>query len=194
MTIFGFKKIELLVVFLILLSIGTVTFRNLQVSLRRSRDIQRREDLWRIHDALVAFHKDELSFPPSQDGKIVACHGGVDANNVPQRRACDWHVDTLPNIFSGAVYLEHMPTDPKHNDGGRYYYISNGRYFQVYGALEGVDEDEYDPDVVARNIMCGNRVCNFGRGFSGTPLDKSIEEYENELRELQKIRDEQAAK
>ena len=187
MTIFGFKRKELFVVSLILFFIGFATYANLRISLRRSRDIQRREDLWRIHDALISFQTDTYSFPPSQDGKIVACLAGVDSEGVPQARACDWHMDSFPNIFSGAVYLEHFPADPKHNDGARYYYISNGRHFQVYGALEGQEEDEYSSAVIKRNIMCGNIPCNFGRSDSGTPLDKSIEEYENELREKQKL-------
>lgn len=193
MTIFGFTKRELLSVVAILGVIMTITYSNLQLSLRRSRDIQRGQDLWRIHDALVKYHKDQSSFPPSHEGKIVACFGGVDENDVPQAVPCDWHQDPLPNIFTGETYLEHLPTDPKHNEGARYYYISNGRYFQIYGALEGEDEDEYNPSVVARNIMCGNEVCNFGRAFGQTPLDKSIEEYENELRAIQKLKDEQTA-
>ena len=184
MTILGFNRKEITALAIILGVIGTVTFANLQVSMRRGRDLQRKNDIRTIHDALIEHQKDESSFPPSFQGKIVACFGSVDENVIPQRVPCDWHRDGLPNIFKDVVYLENLPTDPEHNSGARYYYISNGRYFQIYAALEGADEPEYDEGIVARNIMCGNRVCNFGRGFSETPLDKSIEEYENELREL----------
>lgn len=193
MKILGFTKKELIFVAIVLGVISTVTYGNMQISLRRGRDIQRKNDMRTIHDALIEYQKSHSSFPPSKDGKIVACYGGVDSQGVPQAVPCDWQFDPLPDIFSGTNYLEHLPTDPLHNQGSRYYYISNGRYFQIYGALEGADEAEYDPAIVARNIMCGNRVCNFGRGFNGTPLDKSIEEYENEMRQEQKLREENAA-
>jgi hypothetical protein len=181
--ILGFNKKELISVAVILAALGTATYMNLRISLRRERDFQRKNDIKAIHDALLAFHIDTSSFPPSFEGKIVACFGGVDKNGIPQAIPCNWHTDSLGNIFTGAIFLEKLPTDPKHNSGARYYYISNGRYFQIYGALEGKDEAEYSEGIVARNIMCGNRVCNYGRGFLGTPLDKSIEEYENELRQ-----------
>lgn len=182
MGVFGFSKQELVVVGIILAVIGAATSANLSVALRRERDNQRKNDLWTIYDGLVAYQKATASFPQSFEGKIVACFGGIDEFGIPQAVACDWHADGLKNIFTGEVYLENLPTDPQHNSGARYHYISNGRYFQIYAALEGADEDEYNEAIVARNIMCGNRVCNFGRGFMETPLDKSIEEYENELR------------
>ncbi len=182
MRILGFKKIEFIWVFVVLVAIGFATYTNLQISLRRGRDVQRKSDIKVIHDALLSYFVDESSFPQAFEGKIVACFGGVDAQGIAQPTACDWSRDSLTNIWSNAVYLPHLPTDPHHNDGARYYYISNGRYFQLYAALESSSEAEYDKSIVARNIMCGDRVCNFGLASYGAPLDKSIEEYENELR------------
>lgn len=193
-TFLGFNRNEIIASTLILAFVGLATYFNMQVSVRRGRDIQRKNDIRAIHDGLYGYFVDESSFPPSFEGKIVACFGGVDENEVPQAVPCNWHDDPLPNIFKDQVYINNLPTDPLHNSGSRYYYISNGRTFQIYAALEGTDEAEYDPVIVKRNIMCGNRVCNFGRAFNQTPLDKSIEEYENELIQLQKIRDEQSAK
>lgn len=193
MTILGFKRTEIIVVAAILAIVGAATYANLTISMRRARDMQRRDDLWTIHDALIAYHEDFSEFPHSQDGAIIACAGGTDELGLPIPRACDWYRDGLPNILTGQTYLSNLPTDPQHNRGSRYYYISTGRYFQIYAALEGQDEDGYNEGIIARNIMCGNRICNFGRAFGQTPLDKSIEEYENELRELQKARDEESA-
>jgi hypothetical protein len=47
--------------------------------------------------------------------------------------------------------------------------------------LEGEEEAEYRQDLVEYGLMCGERVCNFGKSSGSTPLDKSIQEYENEL-------------
>lgn len=187
MKILGFDKKESIWVVAVLLVLSTAIYFNLQVSLRRGRDIQRKNDMETLEKALLAYFTDTSSFPPSFEGKMVACFKGYDENNVPQAAPCDWFRDPFPNIFSGATYLSNIPTDPNHNDGARYYYISNGRYFQLYTALEGKDEDEYTEAIARKNIMCGNVVCNYGRSSFGAPLDKSIEEYENELREQGKI-------
>jgi len=171
MGLFGFSKKEILIVSLIFSVLGAAVYVNLSVSLRKGRDAQRKQDLWIISTALIAYQNNRSSFPPSFEGKIEACNG-----------PCRWHQDGLVDPITGEVYVGSLPADPHHNKGARYYYISNGRYFQIYGALESAEENEYDEGIVARNIMCGTRVCNFGKGFMGTPLDKSIEEYENELR------------
>jgi hypothetical protein len=74
-----------------------------------------------------------------------------------------------------------LPNDPQEDRGLTYFYVSNGKRYQVFASLERTDQDEYDPKVLARNINCGVRTCNFGRSYSETPLDISIEEYENEM-------------
>lgn len=182
MKILGFDKKEGIWVIVVLVVLGFAIYFNLQVSLRRGRDIQRKNDMESIEKALLAYFTDNSSFPPSFEGKMVACLGGYDGNKIPQARACDWFTDPLTNIWSGTTYLPNIPTDPNHNEGARYYYVSNGRYFQLYTALEGKDEDEYTEAIARKNIMCGNVLCNYGRSSFGAPLDKSIEEYENELR------------
>lgn len=184
MRIFGFKKDELIAVIVIMLLLFTATFTNLQVSFRKSRDQRRKGDIRAIYDALVYYQTDFSSFPASTNGKIVACFDGLDKNSVPQRRPCEWGWEGLTNIFDEDTppYLKTIPTDPFHNDGGRYLYLSNGRTFQLYASLESADEDEYNEAIIKRNLNCGNKICNFGLGFSDTPLDKSIEEYENDKR------------
>jgi len=188
MFIFNFTKRELSVVVATLILIIIATTLNLRVSYRRSRDMTRKNDIRAIHDGLLAYRDDYASFPASDQGRIVACYGGTDDKGVPQRRICEWVDDPLPDIFSmggGTAYLEKLPSDPKHIEGRRYLYLSNGRYFQIYASLEGDDEPEYDPAIVARDLWCGNELCNFGRASDGAPLEKSIEQYENELRAKQ---------
>lgn len=181
-----FTKKEFAVVSITLLGIMLATYLNLLTSFRRARDVQRKGDLGAIANALSAYQIDIASYPASEDGKIVACLGGFDENNVPQRRACEWRIEGLRDIFyedpNYPAYINTLPGDPHYKKGVEYVYLSNGRHFQILSALEGEDEPEFNPQIVARNIMCGTRVCNFGLADGQTPLEKSIEEYENELR------------
>lgn len=184
--VINFTRKELFIVCITLAGIVLATYLNLQVSLRRARDVQRKGDVRAIANALDAYQIDTASYPANDNGKIVACFGGVDENNIPQRVACSWREDSLRDIFytdpNYPAYLNTIPGDPHYKDGVEYVYLSNGRHFQIFAALEGADEPEYNPEIVARNIMCGTRVCNFGLANGQTPLEKSIEEYENELR------------
>lgn len=178
---FGFSKKEL---YFTIITIGLIifaTYSNLQVSFRKSRDVERKGDLRAIYDALVDYQVDVASFPPSDQGKIVAC----DDPGVSTRRACEWGWEGITYHFEdGTVgkFINTLPTDPQHNDGRRYLYLSNGRHFQIFASLEGKDEPEYNAAIVARNLPCGDQICNFGLADNVTPLEKSIEEYENELR------------
>ena len=181
---FGFNKNEWIALGLIFASLVMVISYNFSISFRRSRDSRRKNDIRSIHDALIAYQEEVASFPASDDGSIVACFDGVDENGIPQRRACDWGWDGLPNIFEEGMpeYIATLPADPRHTEGRRYVYLSNGRRFQILAALEGSDEAEFDQAIIDRQIMCGDVICNFGRAFDDTPLDKSVEEYENEIR------------
>lgn len=185
MKFLGYSKNEAFIVAVIIFGIITATVVNLKTSYRRSRNVTRKNDIRTIHDGLIAYRDDYANFPESDQGKIVACFGGVDTENNPQRVICEWARDPLPDLFNmnkADNYLRTLPSDPKHIEGRRYLYLSNGRYFQLYGSLEGSDEDEYRQDVVKRDLKCGDEICNFGRSSDNAPLEKSIEEYENELR------------
>lgn len=183
--ILGFTRNQLLTVFIILVGIVIATTINLKMAYMRSRNVTRKTDMRNIHSALTEYRNDYANFPASDQGKIVACFGGVDENEIPQRVICEWAKDPIPDIFDmnekGTDYMEKLPSDPKHIDGRRYLYLSNGRYFQVYAALEGSDPS-VDQGIIGRSLICGSEVCNFGLSSDNAPLEKSIEEYENELR------------
>jgi len=69
----SFTRSEIYGVGIILLVIASLTAFNLQVSLRRSRDSQRKADINAISDALGKYQADFGFFPPStEDGKILA--------------------------------------------------------------------------------------------------------------------------
>lgn len=75
-----------------------------------------------------------------------------------------------------------LPKDPSTPAGYSYLYITDGKFFQLYASLEGQkDESQYNAVIASLNLKCGNYICNFGKASGNTPLDKTIEEYENEL-------------
>ena len=181
--IFRFTKSEGISVLAILGIIGVAMILNLQVSYRRGRDAQRKTDIRNIYDALQKYQNDFGAFPFSEEGKIVACNGQVDEKNTIRFSPCEWYKDSLKDQFDPdyPAYIVTLPGDPQQGKGAYYYYLSNGKHFQIYATLESSSEDEYDPAIVERQLPCGNRICNFGRSDGQTPLDKSLEEYENEL-------------
>jgi len=169
----GFNRSEAIGVFVILLSIITLTFFNMQSSLKKGRDATRKDDVRDIFDALIAYGIDNNSFPPSSNGQIVACPSGP----------CKWGVDPLEAFLaqSREPYLEKLPPDPQNSAGVKYHYISTQRRFQIFGSFEDDRWDEYSPEIEALGISCGTRTCNFGRASHGVPLDKLLPEYENEI-------------
>jgi len=173
----GMTKEEIVGIFIILLVISSVSYFNFMVSLRRSRDSQRKSDIRQISDALDKYNTDLGFYPAALDGKISACDGGNDEKGFPIFRPCEWGKEALPGIFDPTI----IPLDVHTGDGASYLYLSNSKRFQLFASLEGNDEAEYDPKIVARNLSCGNRICNFGLSSGSTPLDRSIQEYEDEI-------------
>lgn len=192
-----FTREEIFIVTAILLFLAVVSFANFKVSLRKARDFQRKADIRSVANSLANYHEDFGFFPPAdENGKIVACQGSekgtqkgdfltleekILANFVP----CEWGVDPLIDTEDSSYppYLATIPLDPKSKDGFKYIYISNTRIFQLYASLEGEDEPEYQKAIKKQKIDCGRETCNFGLASPNTPLDKSLKEYENELRE-----------
>jgi len=187
-----FTKQESLIVGLILLAIIAASIPNFATSIMRARDSQRKNDLGNLKNALASFQNDLGSYPlSSTDGKILACNplerktakGEIFIEYGP----CNWGKDALADELDPSYppYLKVLPQDPKSQKGAYYLYLSNGARFQVYAHLEVEADEEYDPKIVARGLACGNKICNFGKSSGDTPLEKSIEEYENELLEEQ---------
>ncbi len=202
-----FSKKELAGVAAILLAIALATGVNLRLALRRSRDVQRRADLGAVSNALHSFFDDFGFFPPAEDGKIKACKGAnfdiILAEVTSQEQfdrdkffealvPCQWGDDSLDDLglfgSETKIYLKSIPIDPKKNEGRDYVYLSNTKRFQIYSCLEGENSEEgYDLEIVDRDLMCGHEICSFGKTYTNTPLDRSIEEYELELLEKLKL-------
>lgn len=179
-----FTKKEYMGLGAILLVIFVFMFFNFSISERKARDAQRKQDIRDIANALDSYKNDIGSYPESENGMIKGCNTGRKNDlGQPILRACDWGTEGLidPSGTKGSRYMERIPVDPRNSGGMKYYYLSDGRFFQIFAALESSGEAEYDKSIVVRGLMCGNKVCNFGLASSHTPLDKTIQEYENEL-------------
>lgn len=165
------EAISLIVIFTILILIAVPNFG---VSLRRSRDQVRRDDLGALHKALEDFNKDLRKFPQSSsDGKILACLApgyvptkDAKGNWIINYVACNWGTDAFTDVISGKKYMSLLPRDPDWQRGVSYIYKSNGHMYQLFASMEGMDEAEVDPAIIARNISCGSRICNVGRSFN----------------------------
>ena len=197
-----FKKQELLTISAIFLCLIFITLFNLRIAVRRSRDVQRRADLGAIANALEKYNEDFGYFPLAQGGRLKACKADnfnevvmdIQDDLVFDRnkyftglRECSWGEDNLRDLLDATYepYLNVIPQDPKEDEGISYLYISSGGLFQIYAYLEGEESEEgYNPGIVERNLRCGSQVCNFGKTYADTPLDKSLEEYEEELQRL----------
>ncbi len=188
---FGFSKKDFVSVALIFAFLIIAIVLNLQVSMRKNRDLQRKNDIRAIHDALFSYQNDFGRFPLSDsEGRVLACIN--DMSNVKTDSfgnviydACEWGKDSLGDAFDEDYpkYLNTLPSDPLPKSGRKYFYQATESRFQIYTSLESSQEPEYNESIVSRNLPCGSKICNAGRAFEITPLDKSIEEYENELRE-----------
>lgn len=197
-----FNKRESIGIVLILLFIFAFSTYNYFVSLRRARDIQRRDDLTALSVALERYYNDFNRYPlATDDGRLIACLpkgwtfedmkkilAGRPLENRDKMFAkmepCEWGKDSLADISDNSrdIYLTVIPKDSRTQDGYAYRYYSTGKHFQVYGAFEGKANLEYSKAIFDKKIPCGVQTCNFGKASRGTPLDKSLGQYENELR------------
>lgn len=178
--------ISLVIIFGVLVAISVPNF---VLSLKRSRDQTRRDELGEIQAGLGNYHDAFGSFPRSTaDGKFLACKrpedkvtvdktGQLIVNLIP----CEWGRDGLVDLTPGSssIYIRTLPGDPNFNKGVTYKYFSDGDSFQLFGSFEGSDEAEYNSKIVARNISCGARICNVGR-FYACPLEKTLQQCEED--------------
>jgi hypothetical protein len=159
------KKQELIFTFITLFIIGVFGYFNMQKAQVLARDIQRKNDLKHIAAALNNYLKDVGEYPPSLDGKLLACTKGQ------QLSPCDWGRDVLESTNS--AYLKPTPVDPL-AEKYKYIYISNTHHFQLYASLERSDDVEINKDAIKRGLYCGDNICNFAVASSDTPVDQEL--------------------
>lgn len=184
------ETISLVVIFLILLAVSVPNF---VLSLRRSRDQVRRDDLGALESTLGEYYKEFGVFPPSsQDGLILGCLRQGDTpyqdkkgNWIFDPIACNWGVDAFKNPISGATYMSSLPRDPDWEEGASYLYISDKDRYQLFATMEGKNEADIDQRIIERNLSCGNQICNIGRSY-GCAVQKTLAECEEEAARVQK--------
>lgn len=158
---FSLKEVNIIFFVFIVLSVAVSI--NMSISLRRGRDATRKDDMSALQKAIDTYYQKYRIFPiSSNDGKIIGCFDekpkvdkstGFPLNAV----VCNWGENKFESINT-------MPRDPSYQKGSSYLYISNGKKYELYVSLEGEDEVEYSQSVVVKNLHCGTRICNYGRG------------------------------
>jgi prepilin-type N-terminal cleavage/methylation domain-containing protein len=167
----GFTMIELLIVIVImgiLSVVGLGTFRSSQL---KARDSKRKTDIRSIGDALEVYYNDFGSYPVGQTGNIIGC--GADAISACSPGSI-WQ-----NTTNSTTYMVQIPEDP---NSGLYYYISDGRSFQIYAHLENERDRDVPKDLNGDptnysnpgNNGCVTGDCNYGKSSTNIDLDSPI--------------------
>jgi hypothetical protein len=166
MELIKFTKKEINLIGGILLIIFIVVSFNLDISIRKGRDTIRKDDISAIQKSLEDYLKKFGVYPLSTaDGRIIGCFNESPAldpisNRPTNAVACEWGSS---NFEFGNMPL--LIGDPRHKDGINYRYDSDGENYSLYVYLEGgKSEAEYTQNIVDKNLQCGTKVCNYGRG------------------------------
>ena len=187
-----FKPQELKGLLLVFVFLGVATYFGVRSSNIRERDVQRNLDVSAIAGGINKYHKDYITYPLSSEaGKIIACRGEEtkivkDKSGEAEYRKgatkpileglveCEWAQDSLLDINDTNYphYLGLIPKDPLAQKGTSYLYVSDGNGFWIYGAFEGKTQKEYDEAIKDMGLICGSKICNFGKGSTKTPLEK----------------------
>lgn len=158
-----FTQHELKAILMIFASLLVLYLINISISLRKGRDVTRKDDISYVQKALDKYYQKHKVYPLSnEDGKILGCFNDaplfdIKTGHAINAVACEWGVSSFEDI-------KLMPRDPSSKDGVNYKYLSDGQTYTFYVSLEGKDEPEYSPSIIDLNLQCGNRICNYGRG------------------------------
>lgn len=184
------ESVALIAIFLVFVAVAVPNFA---ASLRRARDQVRRDDLGALESSLSSYASENNNFPlSSSDGKVLDClkPGDKPYQNskgiwIVNPISCNWGQDSFSNLFSGKIYMSTLPLDPDSQKGAAYLYLSDGKRYQIFIAMEGKNEAEVDPKIIERQLNCGNRICNAGRS-SGCEVFKTLQQCEKEALNVKK--------
>lgn len=157
-----FTKKEIINILTILLCLFTVVGINMSVSLRRGRDSIRKDDLSGLQKRLDTYYQKYRSYPlATENGEIIGCF-----NEDPKLDKKTGKPLNVVTCIWGESRFENenlMPRDPSYKKGAQYLYKSDGKSYELYVSLEGKDEAEYTESIVSKRLLCGTKICNYGR-------------------------------
>lgn len=157
---------EFLGIGIVLFSIILLGTFNIRMAKLKARDIQRKNDLKHIAAALNSYLYDFGEYPPSKDGKILAC------GDVQNLRPCAWGEDKVQDLTDPSYppYINPLPRDPFLGASGwDYVYVSDTRNFVLFSSLENSKDDEYNEKVASKKLSCGRALCSFGVSSLSSP-------------------------
>lgn len=157
-----FTQHETKTILIVFVALFLVSGINMVASLRRGRDSIRKNDISAVQKSLDTYLNKYKIYPLSNEsGQIVGCFDtspeideltGHALNPVP----CQWGESDFESENA-------MPRDPKYKNGVSYKYVSDGRSYTFYMALEGRGEAEYSTVTFNKYLQCGTEICNYER-------------------------------
>ena len=158
-----FSKQETKTIIIILSVLFAVIYFNMLISLRKGRDSIRKNDISAVENVLDTYYQKYRIYPAStSNGQIAGCFD----NQVVRDPISGYPLNAIPCLW-GESYFENdnfIPRDPSFKKGISYYFESTGQKYIFYISLEGKNEAEYTPTIAVKNLQCGTKICNYGRG------------------------------
>lgn len=146
----GFTLIELLVVIAILgilVTLGLGSYMSAQI---KSRDAKRKANLSQIAQSLELYNNDKGKYPMGSSGQMYGCGAGAIS-------ACTWGVSVFSDTTTNTIYMVKLPADPA---AYSYYYVSNGKNYQLYAHLENTKDSGLLTNITYTTQCDGE--CNYG--------------------------------
>ena len=156
-----FTKNETRIIITIFSALFLITSYNMSISLRKGRDSIRKNDFSALQKGLDTYYQKYRAFPLSScDGNIDGCFN----DKVVQDKLSGLPLNVIPCIWGESEFegIKTMVRDPKYKNGSSYLYVSDGKGYKLYIALEGKDEAEYQKATEMKNLQCGTKICNYG--------------------------------
>lgn len=160
----GFTLIELLVVIVILGFLVTIAAGSFMSSQKKSRDSKRKNDFRQVSLALEAYYNDKGRYPAADaQSRIAGC--------APTGVAtCQWG-EVFQADTGGMIYMLKLPVESVTTQTYRYVTDANGTWYQLYGRLENVLDNDIPKNVadqsrIFSDLNCASGItpiyCNYG--------------------------------
>lgn len=149
----GFSLLELLLVIIILGVLATLVSGNYINTLKKGRDVRRKNDLANVQRALEIYYEDKKTYPTAIPFDAKFCETAL----------CD---------SSEVVYMQKVPDDPR--SANNYVFDStDGTYYKLYSCIENEnDEGEGVSQSGYALTDCGpcqsDNLCKYGTSSSNT--------------------------